>query len=191
MAYHDLPWPSTILRSLGRTQIELRVTLSYFIEPDLTAAAAGRWSRYASHRLGFDVRGPDDDEIDVLRRRNKALRSQRTTRPPERSEEGWALGSQLRERGTIHHDRFSGPAVDVARQNGIRITPKKGWWTDDVWKGQYAGVPVRYALIVSIRSPAITQDIYQTAVAEMTTMARTRNRLLTELSIKPTIIRRR
>lgn len=191
MAYHDLPWPRRILHDLRRAPVELRVTLSYFIEPDLTAAAAGRWSRYVSHRLGFDVRGSDDDELDVLGRRNKALSARRTTKPPARSEEGWALGSQLRERGTVHHDRFSGEAVDVARQNGIRITPKKGWWTDDVWKGEYAGTQVRYALIVSIRSPEITQDIYQAAVTEMATMTRTRNKVLTELSIKPTVVRRK
>jgi hypothetical protein len=191
LAYHDLPWPRRILRDMGRMPIELRVTLSYFIEPDLTAVAAGRWSRYASHRLAFDVRGPDDDEIDVLKRRNRALSAHRASKPPERSEDGWALGSQLRERGTIHHDRFSGPAADIARQSGIRITPKKGWWTDDMWKGEYAGVPVRYALIVSIRSPEITQDIYQAAVTEMAAMARLRNRTLTELSIRPASVRRR
>jgi hypothetical protein len=70
-----------------------------------------------------------------------ALSSRRASKPPERSEDGWAFGSLLRERGAIHHDR-SGPAVDVARQGGIRITPTKGWWTDDVWKGDYAGIPV-------------------------------------------------
>ncbi|WP_027520538.1 S8 family peptidase [Bradyrhizobium sp. Ec3.3] len=191
LAYHELPWPARILREMGKTQVELRVTLSYFIEPDLAAAAAGRWSRYASHRLGFDVRGPEDNELDVLMRRNRALRSRRTSSPPERSEDGWALGSQLRERGTIHHDRFSGAAVDVARQNGIRITPKKGWWTDDLWKGQYAGVPVRYSLIVSIRSPGITQDIYQAAVTEMASMSRQRNRTLIELAVRPTTSLRR
>jgi hypothetical protein len=79
----------------------------------------------------------------------------------------------------------------VARQGGIGITPRKGWWTDDIWKGEYAGIPVRYALIVSIRSPEITQDIYQAAVPEVANMARTRNKALLDLSVKPTTVHKK
>lgn len=191
LAYHDLPWPKQILHDLGNTDVELRVTLSYFIEPDLTAAAAGRWSRYASHRLGFDIRGPDDDEVDVLRRQNGAAITDRPSKPPKRTEKGWALGSHLRERGTIHHDRFSGSARDIARQNGIRITPKKGWWTDESWKGLYTTVPIRYALIISLEAPGVTQDIYQATKTEMENMSRTKNKVLNDLAINRISIRRR
>ena len=99
------------------------------------------------------------------------------------------MGSLLRERGTIHHARFSGPAINVARQGGIGITPRKGWWTDDIWKD--AGITMRYALIVSIRSPEITQDIYQAAVPEVANMARTRIKALLDLSVKPTTVRKK
>ena len=33
MHLYQLPWPSEALQSLGETEVELRVTLSYFIEP--------------------------------------------------------------------------------------------------------------------------------------------------------------
>jgi hypothetical protein len=33
MAYHDLPWPKRILHDLREASVELRETLSYFIEP--------------------------------------------------------------------------------------------------------------------------------------------------------------
>lgn len=34
MHLHRLPWPLKELESLGETQVEMRVTLSYFIEPN-------------------------------------------------------------------------------------------------------------------------------------------------------------
>ena len=34
MNLHEFPWPRTELEQLGETQVELRVTLSYYIEPN-------------------------------------------------------------------------------------------------------------------------------------------------------------
>ena len=34
MNLHQFPWPRTELEQLGETQVELRVTLSYYIEPN-------------------------------------------------------------------------------------------------------------------------------------------------------------
>ena len=33
MHLHTIPWPTEVLQSLGETEVELRITLSYFIEP--------------------------------------------------------------------------------------------------------------------------------------------------------------
>jgi hypothetical protein len=33
MHLHQLPWPTEVLEDLGPTQVSMRVTLSYFIEP--------------------------------------------------------------------------------------------------------------------------------------------------------------
>jgi hypothetical protein len=56
MKYFRLPWPKASLRDFGATNIEMRCTLSYFVEPDPHAAARDRIERYPSHRLRFDVR---------------------------------------------------------------------------------------------------------------------------------------
>ncbi|MFC7052577.1 S8 family peptidase [Hansschlegelia quercus] len=157
-AYHPLPWPETALRGLGDTEVELRVTLSYFVQPDMRAPSARRHADYPSHRLHFDLKGPDDDDLDAARRQNRAFRGIRSASPPRRSEARWRLGSTLRERGTVHHDVWTGPASELARQNALRIAPRGGWWRD---APVYAGVPVRYALIVSLRTPESAQDIYQ------------------------------
>lgn len=33
MHLHRIPWPTEVLQSLSETPVEMRVTLSYFIEP--------------------------------------------------------------------------------------------------------------------------------------------------------------
>lgn len=161
-AYHPLPWPRIALQALGGTDAELRVTLSYFVQPDMRAPAARRYSDYPSHRLAFDLKGPDDDDLDAVRRGNKAMRGVRAAKPPTRTERNWRIGSRLRERGTIHHDAWFGSAEDLARQDAVRISPHGGWWRSSP---EYAGVPVRYALVVSVRTPPASQDVYQEALA--------------------------
>ena len=42
MHLYNLPWPHEALEGLGETQVEMRVTLSYFIEPNPCAAGSVR-----------------------------------------------------------------------------------------------------------------------------------------------------
>ena len=44
MHLHDLPWPRDVLEGLGETPVEMRITLSYFIEPN--PSRRGHRSRY-------------------------------------------------------------------------------------------------------------------------------------------------
>jgi hypothetical protein len=34
MILHDLPWPGEALEALGQTIVRMKITLSYFIEPN-------------------------------------------------------------------------------------------------------------------------------------------------------------
>lgn len=58
MNLHALPWPKDELEALQNTQVELRVTLSYFIEPNPSARGSASKYYYPSHRLRFDVQRP-------------------------------------------------------------------------------------------------------------------------------------
>ena len=53
---HEIPWPTDILQDLGETVVEMRVTLSYFIESNPARRGWGRKYSYASHGLRFDVK---------------------------------------------------------------------------------------------------------------------------------------
>ena len=57
MHLHNLPWPRDVLEDMGETQVEMRVTLSYFIEPNPSRRGHSRY-RYESHGLRFDVKRP-------------------------------------------------------------------------------------------------------------------------------------
>lgn len=54
--FYNLPWPTDTLLELGAHQVRLRVTLSYFIEPNPSADAPLSPARYRSAGLRFDVR---------------------------------------------------------------------------------------------------------------------------------------
>ncbi len=56
MNLHRLPWPRAELVSLGDRDVELRVTLSYFIEPNPGERGWTRRHRYASHNLRFALK---------------------------------------------------------------------------------------------------------------------------------------
>src|SRR3546814_17510072 len=55
MNLHRLPWPRAELAALGELDVELRITLSYFIEPNPGERGWTRRHRYASHNLRFAV----------------------------------------------------------------------------------------------------------------------------------------
>lgn len=56
MHLHDLPWPTDVLSELGAADVRMRVTLSYFIEPNPARRGWTRRYSYSSHGLRFDVR---------------------------------------------------------------------------------------------------------------------------------------
>ena len=71
MHLHDLPWPREQLLELGEVPVRLRVTLSYFIEPNASSRGwRGRYV-YPSHNLRFDIRRPGETTGEFQRRSNR------------------------------------------------------------------------------------------------------------------------
>ena len=152
MRVHRLPWPQEVLEDLGPdVQAELRVTLSYFIEPNPGVVIKGDVDQYPSHGFDFDIQRPDESEDQAIARVN-ALH--RTALPSIAGTPNWAYG-QHRGRGSIRHDRLSLPASDLARVAGVLVFPRKGWWGRNLDRVEQQA---RYALIVSIRTPG--EEIY-------------------------------
>ncbi|MCP4964018.1 MAG: S8 family serine peptidase, partial [bacterium] len=70
---YELPWPIQDLRDLGNETVELRVTLSYFVEPNPSERGYQYRHRYSSHGFRFDVRGAEENLDDFRKRLNKAV----------------------------------------------------------------------------------------------------------------------
>lgn len=145
---HELIWPREKLAELGGAIVQLRVTLSYFIEPNPGERGQSRRHSYASHGLRFALK-PADEKPDVFLRR---ITSEAGPRPPARqaSDTGWTIGPQLRHRGSLHADIWEGTAADLAERNSVIIYPTGGWWRENLAQ-ERVGEAVRYSLIASIR----------------------------------------
>jgi hypothetical protein len=159
---HELPWPREQLRDLFGASVRLRVTLSYFVEPNPSNRGwQGRY-RYASHGLRFDVKHPTETVEDFKRRLgNQAAREEGGDAPQQETihDKRWYVGSAARKAGSLHADIWTGTGAELADSGYIGITPVGGWWKENNRKDR-AGLPVRYALLVSLHTDAVATDIY-------------------------------
>jgi hypothetical protein len=167
MHIHELPWPREVLLGLGETPVELRVTLSYFIEPGPGEVGWKHRYRYASHALRFDLNSTGENKSDFLRRLNRAARDEEydSDLAPDGGSERWVIGKKNRQLGSIHSDIWKGTAAEIATCNMIGIYPVIGWWRERHHLGRW-NRQTRYSLIVSLHTPAETVDLY-TPVANL------------------------
>lgn len=167
MNLHALPWPKDELEALQDTPVEMRVTLSYFIEPNPSARGAASKYHYPSHRLRFDVQRPLDASTDQFVARLNAA-AQREDEgdgdPVNPSDPNWLLGGQRRHRGSLHQDVWKGTAAELASRSFIAVYPAAGWWRTRAALERYS-LPARYSLVVSIQTPQTDVDLYA-AVAQ-------------------------
>lgn len=158
MMFHDLPWPSEELEELGEAIVEMRVTLSYFIEPNPGERGWTKRHRYASHGLRFAVKKAEETVDEFRQRINAAARDEEDHVTTGGSDSGWTLGPQLRNRGSLHSDIWVGTAADLANRHGVAVYPIGGWWKEKRAL-ERAGRTVRYALAITLRA-AQDVDLY-------------------------------
>jgi hypothetical protein len=159
MNLHRLPWPLEELEALGETPVAMRVTLSYFIEPNPSERGFSARYRYESHGLRFDAKRPAESEADFRARINAAARDEEERTRSGGDDPGWVVGKQNRHRGSLHSDLWRGSAADLASRGVIGVYPALGWWKTRPRLERYDR-PVRYALLVSIRAPEVDVELY-------------------------------
>lgn len=160
---HGLPWPDRELLALGETAVRLRVTLSYFVEPNPSQRGWQGKFRYQSHGLRFATRGATETlELFGLRinkvERELAEGDVESMSDPDAG--GWALGTKLQSNGSLHSDVWSGTAAALAQKSQLAVYPVGGWWKD--WKEAGRSLRrVRYALVVSLEiTESVDVDLY-------------------------------
>jgi hypothetical protein len=163
LVLHQLPWPKAILEGLGAADVELRVTLSYFIEPNPGERGQTKRHGYASHGLRFEVKRSKEPDDAFIQRIN-AQAGDRPKYSP--NDPGWVIGPRLRNRGSLHADTWKGSAADLAARGAIAVYPTGGWWRENP-SHQRGNSKIRYSLIVSLRTAEAAQ-LYNAIQAQIT-----------------------
>lgn len=144
----QLPWPIEELSKISSSNVELKITLSYFVEPNPQNKGYKSKFSYQSHGLRFKFISPNQS----LENFKASINQEDLYDDYEKSDaesKGWVFGSNLRTKGSIHSDIWQGTAAELVTMNTIAIYPVSGWWKNakakERWKNK-----IRYSLIISI-----------------------------------------
>lgn len=171
MHLHDLPWPTELLEELGDLPVTLRVTLSYFIEPNPGERGGIDKYAYQSHALRFAVRRPLETETAFRGRINAQAAAEEQGLPSGSSTDaGWTIGERLRTRGSLLSDSWTGTAAQLANRGQLAIFPAMGWWRNRPSHRRFER-SARYSLLISIEAPTAEQDIYALVAQQIVSAA--------------------
>jgi len=157
MHFYSLPWPRAALEQLENELVTMKVTLSYFIEPNLTGRAATRPDTYRSFGLRFAMKKRDETQGAFRARINSAQEADGAAASDET--DYWLLGSKAIQAGSLHCDLWRGRAIELARHNAIAVFPVGGWWKSHAGQRRMTDT-CRYTLVISISAPGQVVDLH-------------------------------
>ena len=158
--YYSLPLPNAVLEQLNNEIIDLKITLSYFVDPNPGFAANVDPQRYQSFGLRFDLRRKGETIPRFKQRVNLAERENPAAKlAPHPDDSRWLLGPDSVSAGSLHCDIWSGPAVELLGRDTLCIKPVGGWWRDRA-RPEIVNRRTRYALVVSLKGPRVDIDLY-------------------------------
>jgi len=152
MHLFELPWPKDVLMGLEETDVTLKITLSYFIEPSPGEVGWTDRYRYPSHTLRFALNNPGEPKTQFMKRLSTQALDEGEKAETKEDTDRWTIGTNQRHLGSVHTDTWTGNATDLAACNIIGIYPVVGWWRGRPWIGKLQS-KARYSLIVSLHAP--------------------------------------
>lgn len=158
---YRLPIPESLLVDAD-PEVELRVTLSYFAEPN-------KFGRSTFHGLDlkWDMQGPQESPDEFLQRINALKRPMgpdgMRAKVPTKKSFPWDVGIQLRSRGTVQSDRWRGRMSELVGDKLIAIVPVLGWWDQ---RRSLKTQNMRFSLTVSVFGPGVYAAIKPRIEAE-------------------------
>ena len=158
--FYSLPWPREALEGLGDREVSLKITLSYFVEPNPGSSASFDPYRYQSYGLRFNLKRRSETAREFAKRVNKQAWDGPNERPRAHAEDdGWLFGPNSMSSGSLHSDEWTGPAVNLLTRNVICVKPVGGWWNNRA-SADVRGQKTRYSLVLSLRSQDSEVDLY-------------------------------
>lgn len=156
--FYQLPWPKKALQELGEQDVQLKITLSYFVEPSPGQEAPARPEVYQSFGLRFQLKRPSDTFKQFRERLNELDRSE--TKPPDpETDDRWKFGTKNVTAGSIHCDTWTGSAAELANRDAVAVFPVGGWWKERIRMRRYHSA-ARYALVLTITSTDEKVELY-------------------------------
>lgn len=156
MHFYDLPWPREAL-GLDDQIVTMKVTLSYFIEPNLSGRAATRPDTYRSFGLRFAMKKAIETDAQFRARVNAAQTHEGDVADPEASH--WLLGPKSVSAGSLHCDLWRGHAIQLASHDAIAVFPVGGWWKSHPGQRRMND-RARYSLLISLAAPGHRVDLH-------------------------------
>jgi hypothetical protein len=164
MHFYKLPWPKSALEQLENEIVMMKVTLSYFIEPNLTGRAATRPETYRSFGLRFAMKKRGETSGRFRSRISAALEREPAETEAEKS--CWLLGPKAIQAGSLHCDLWRGRAIDLALHDEIAIYPVGGWWKSHAGQRRMTD-RARYSLVISLSAPGHAIDLHAEVVTHV------------------------
>ncbi len=127
--YHlyQLPWPADILRTvLADKNVQLKITLSYFIEPNPGERRYANNFQYHSHSLDFMLIKPTESLAEFKLRISKAAEEDEQDDAVNRTGEIWTF-KKARSRGSVKKDFVTISGAALSTRHILAVYPKKGW----------------------------------------------------------------
>ncbi|WP_437547235.1 S8 family peptidase [Sorangium sp. So ce367] len=160
---YRLPLPESLL-SDADPDVELRVTLSYFTEPN----KFGRRT-YNGLDLKWDMQGPQESADAFIQRINALKRPTGADGKRLKIEKAksfdWDVGIERRSRGTVQSDRWRGKMSALVGDKLIAIVPVLGWWDQ---RKALKWQDMKFSLVVSVFGPGVYAAIKSKVEVEAT-----------------------
>ena len=152
--------------ALGAAIAVLRVTLSYFIEPNASRRGWRRRYAYPSHGLRFEMKAPAETPDQFLRRVNQEARNEEHGARPSGAADRWLVGKSQRNVGSLHQDIWEGTGTELADSDLLAVHPVGGWWKNSK-RADRIERPVRYSLTISLKTAEQGVDLYTPVAVQL------------------------
>lgn len=156
---YQLPWPKQALADIADADVRLRVTLSYFVDPNPSADAPLDPARYRSFGLRFDLRKKGETAAAFAGRMNQNADAPEDDLDLAEDDKARLFGSKSVSAGSLHVEEWTCSAADFIERDTLAIYPVGGWWKtakDKAVNEQEA----RYSLVVTLDAGDADVDLY-------------------------------